>query len=532
MSNDRYIPPASEANPINDNSYYPDEEDIDPVKMLGFPLKLQEMLSRDELSDIISWMPHGRAWKVHKPKAFEEKVIPQFFVCCKYSSFVRQANGWGFRRMSQGADRNAYYHRYFLRGRADLCRLMKRPGVNQKPPIDPSREPNFYSMPDPRDDTTLDALAQRAGSGNRAVREAQLRHESAASGVTIMNAKKDDEDEAIAAMGKLPANHPGADPKLMMHRPPPAIMDTINVNVNDQKKCAVVATTGPSANTATTTVNNGGAANIRSLLYGNNNNVNTQQNQNQQGGGTTTTTTLVQYTDGNGHNNFVQQQQNGAPQPNQFSQYASTTNGAPVVLTAAPPRGQATFLGFLNDSLQQQQTVQQPPVQLFPNNNNLVQASHRIMNPAVAHAHMANDDVALKQVMFASQMQPTVNNVAFNANAPFAANIQQVHAGPPRANNNLYAPAPQFYQQPQSQQQAPQCVMSPVNVTSGAPLQAANGHQLYAAPRAHVQQNHQQPPMNVVSAPGIQAPSQHGHGNGGENHHRQMQGWRVVLRQL
>jgi len=471
-------------------------------------------------------MPHGRAWKVHKPKAFEEKVIPQFFVCCKYSSFVRQANGWGFRRMSQGADRNAYYHRYFLRGRVDLCRLMKRPGVNQKPPIDPRREPNFYSMPDPRDDTSLDALAQRAGSGNRAVREAQLRHENA-NATTTTDTKKDDED---AMCNKLPANHhPAAvDHKVMMHRASPDVIDIINVN--DQKKCAVVTTAAPNTTTTTTTttttVNNGATAagapnntnnapSICSLLYGHNNNVHTQQNQ--QGG-----TTLVQYTDGNGRNNFVQHQnhQNGAPQPNQYGQFASTTNSAPVVLTAAPPREQTTFLGLLNDSLQQR-TVQQPPVQLFSNSNNLVQARHRIMNPAVAHAHMANDDVALKQVMFASQMQPTVNNVAFNASAPFAVNIRQVHAGPPRANNNLYAaPAPQFYHQPQSQQQAPQCVISPMNVSSAPPPQAANSHQLYAAPRAHVQQNHQPPPMSVVSAPGIQTPSQHGHGNGGENHHR------------
>ena len=125
----------------------------------------------------MSWMPHGRSWKVHKPKAFEEKVIPLFFVSCKYTSFIRQANGWGFRRISRGLDRNAYYHRYFLRGRLDLCRLMKRPGVRQKVPSTVENEPDFYRMPKIEEDARLVALAEVAGSGNRAVKKAEEIHE-------------------------------------------------------------------------------------------------------------------------------------------------------------------------------------------------------------------------------------------------------------------------------------------------------------------------------------------------------------------
>ena len=117
-------------------------------------------------------MPHGRAWKIHKPKAFEEKVVPLFFFSCKYSSFVRQANGWGFRRICKGLDRNAYYHRFFLRGRLDLCRLMKRPGVRQKVTATPENEPDFYKMPLIEEDNRLFALDVLEGSGNRAVKKA------------------------------------------------------------------------------------------------------------------------------------------------------------------------------------------------------------------------------------------------------------------------------------------------------------------------------------------------------------------------
>ena len=76
----------------------------------NFPAKLHEILSRTDISDIISWAPHGRAWRVLKPKAFEEKIIPKYFRHCKYNSFTRQVNGWGFRRITQGPDHNAYFH--------------------------------------------------------------------------------------------------------------------------------------------------------------------------------------------------------------------------------------------------------------------------------------------------------------------------------------------------------------------------------------------------------------------------------------
>lgn len=67
-----------------------------------FPVKLHKMLGSPEFRDIIAWLPHGRAWRVLQPKALEEKVIPLFFRHTRYSSFTRQVNGWGFRRVSVG----------------------------------------------------------------------------------------------------------------------------------------------------------------------------------------------------------------------------------------------------------------------------------------------------------------------------------------------------------------------------------------------------------------------------------------------
>ena len=118
-----------------------------PGRIPNFPAKMMAILSRPDLADIICWMPHGRSWKVLKPREFEVKVIPTYFEHAKFSSFIRQANGWGFRRMiSKGPDRNSYYHELFLRGKPHLIKMMKRPTTTGRPQADPNTEPDFYRI--------------------------------------------------------------------------------------------------------------------------------------------------------------------------------------------------------------------------------------------------------------------------------------------------------------------------------------------------------------------------------------------------
>lgn len=136
--------------------YYKDfsqESDPDPLTPLtapgrvpNFPAKMHAILSRGELQGIVAWLPHGRSWKVLKPREFEVKVLPKFFEHAKFSSFVRQANGWGFRRILKGPDRNSYYHEKFLRGLPHLSKGMMRPKVAEKVSADPSQEPDLYKI--------------------------------------------------------------------------------------------------------------------------------------------------------------------------------------------------------------------------------------------------------------------------------------------------------------------------------------------------------------------------------------------------
>jgi len=155
------LPPPTSVMPKEEPKPYPfyfykdfaKEEDPDPLTPLtppgrvpNFPAKVHSMLARQDLSDIIAWMPHGRSWRVLKPREFEVRVIPTYFEHAKFSSFIRQANGWGFRRITQGRDRNSYYHPLFLRGLPHLCKRMKRPGVSQKQTSDPDHEPDLYKI--------------------------------------------------------------------------------------------------------------------------------------------------------------------------------------------------------------------------------------------------------------------------------------------------------------------------------------------------------------------------------------------------
>mmetsp|Transcript_27391 Transcript_27391/g.54803 ORF Transcript_27391/g.54803 Transcript_27391/m.54803 type:complete len:369 (+) Transcript_27391:214-1320(+) len=137
------------------NHTYRDFSRFEPISMnkdrrssSNFPAKLHMMLSNPEHAHVISWMPHGRAWKILNKDLLVSEVIPQYFVQTKYESFTRQLSGWGFKRLHQsGPDFRAYYHECFLRGLPHLTQLMKRvPGNLGRLIPHVEGEPNFYEM--------------------------------------------------------------------------------------------------------------------------------------------------------------------------------------------------------------------------------------------------------------------------------------------------------------------------------------------------------------------------------------------------
>jgi hypothetical protein len=55
-----------------------------------FPCILHEILSNPEYHDCITWLPHGRGWRILRRLQFERVVIPRHFRHGRYSSFMRQ----------------------------------------------------------------------------------------------------------------------------------------------------------------------------------------------------------------------------------------------------------------------------------------------------------------------------------------------------------------------------------------------------------------------------------------------------------
>jgi len=65
-----------------------------------FPQKLMAILNDASLSDVISWLPHGRSFVIIRPDVFTEEVLPKYLPPVdsrnptKYPSFTRKLNRW------------------------------------------------------------------------------------------------------------------------------------------------------------------------------------------------------------------------------------------------------------------------------------------------------------------------------------------------------------------------------------------------------------------------------------------------------
>lgn len=132
----------------NDNPFLPTDQHqrgaprgLPPRAVLDemtFPEQLMRVLFDESLSDIITWLPHGRGWIILDRKRFSEEVLPYYFGSskAKYGSFTRKLNRWNFLRAASGDEIGAYYHPLFLRDRKELCsQMVCGQQVAQPPPL-------------------------------------------------------------------------------------------------------------------------------------------------------------------------------------------------------------------------------------------------------------------------------------------------------------------------------------------------------------------------------------------------------------
>ena len=93
------------------------------------PEDLRAMLYDSEAhgnTHIVTWLPHGRAFKVVAKAAFANQLLPHYFKTSKASHFSDALRVWGFKRLKKGENKGAYFHRLFVKGKPYLTRHLSR----------------------------------------------------------------------------------------------------------------------------------------------------------------------------------------------------------------------------------------------------------------------------------------------------------------------------------------------------------------------------------------------------------------------
>ena len=119
-----------------------------PQNRITFPTKLMSLLGNNPDPNVITWLPHGRAFIVKDHARFMKELSSSLCKSDNFKSFQRMLNIWGFKRLTGKRDKGAYYHQLFLKGRPNLVKKMsickKKNGV--WPLANPASEPDFYQL--------------------------------------------------------------------------------------------------------------------------------------------------------------------------------------------------------------------------------------------------------------------------------------------------------------------------------------------------------------------------------------------------
>lgn len=103
-------------------------------------------------SDIIKWLPGGKAFIVMDKRRFANEIMPTYFKESQYTSFTRKLSRWKFIRVSRGPYMGAYYHKHFRIDNRFLCKLMSCNNTSTSSKPNTNTDPEECSKGDKKQD--------------------------------------------------------------------------------------------------------------------------------------------------------------------------------------------------------------------------------------------------------------------------------------------------------------------------------------------------------------------------------------------